>query len=628
MAIPIKTVLTVSTKGFTIGMKGATKALSVFRSAAKGVGIVLTALAGIFTAVVLKQASAIDRLGKNAQKLGVGVKFLQELRFAGEQSGVSIETTDMAFQRFTRRLAEAKKGTGELLPALKQLGITQTDLRDLSTDEAFLLFADRLATVKDEGDKVALAFKAVDSEGVGLVNLIGDGSEKFRELAAEANQLGFILSQDAVDGVVQFNDDLNELIKIIDGVVKQVVAALAPAMRILVKQFKDFILEIAGTEDGFEKLAFMIKDNLLIAFDSFLGGLEKVLNFMSQLANGIVELGRSIPGLDLFPMDDDSAERYEQVSEAIKNVERQAKNFRMVGDLGFTPQGGFQQVINDIKTLGFETEVLQSLFDNLSKVDILSDVFGQTRTEDMKMFRDSLINALNLAEAVSPELLAEFLPFGKIDFTELRKKLTDQVGKGFTDGLDKGVKNPETEEDIKSFFQKLAESFANAIGSSILTLRQKLEAAGFGDFTKVLEDGLVKAAMSFEDALTNAIITGKGNFEDFREILRQTLARAFVAKFITGPIFDLFKAKGGPVKAGQPYVVGEEGPELFVPGASGTIVPNHKMPKQTNGGGMMGGAVINYNINAVDAASFQQLVARDPEFIYNVSRAGARRTPA
>src|SRR5664279_4421948 len=34
------------------------------------------------------------------------------------------------------------------------------------------------------------------------------------------------------------------------------------------------------------------------------------------------------------------------------------------------------------------------------------------------------------------------------------------------------------------------------------------------------------------------------------------------------------KATGGPVHAGEPYVVGEEGPELFTPSSSGSITPN------------------------------------------------------
>ena len=34
---------------------------------------------------------------------------------------------------------------------------------------------------------------------------------------------------------------------------------------------------------------------------------------------------------------------------------------------------------------------------------------------------------------------------------------------------------------------------------------------------------------------------------------------------------------GGPVRAGQPYLIGERGPEIMVPGANGTVIPNHKM---------------------------------------------------
>jgi len=49
-----------------------------------------------------------------------------------------------------------------------------------------------------------------------------------------------------------------------------------------------------------------------------------------------------------------------------------------------------------------------------------------------------------------------------------------------------------------------------------------------------------------------------------------------------------FKAAGGPVTAGTPYMVGEKGPELFVPGRSGTIVPNNQL-----GGGAATNVVVN-----------------------------------
>jgi len=58
------------------------------------------------------------------------------------------------------------------------------------------------------------------------------------------------------------------------------------------------------------------------------------------------------------------------------------------------------------------------------------------------------------------------------------------------------------------------------------------------------------------------------------------------------------RAVGGPVSGGSPYIVGERGPELFVPGSSGSIIPNNKMG---------GGARINITVNAGMGANGAQI---------------------
>ena len=45
---------------------------------------------------------------------------------------------------------------------------------------------------------------------------------------------------------------------------------------------------------------------------------------------------------------------------------------------------------------------------------------------------------------------------------------------------------------------------------------------------------------------------------------------------------DGTKAAGGPVRGGGTYLVGERGPELFSPGVSGAITPNHALGGSTN----------------------------------------------
>ena len=48
-----------------------------------------------------------------------------------------------------------------------------------------------------------------------------------------------------------------------------------------------------------------------------------------------------------------------------------------------------------------------------------------------------------------------------------------------------------------------------------------------------------------------------------------------------GLLGAIFKANGGPVKKGGSYIVGERGPEMFSPGVSGTITPNHALGGST-----------------------------------------------
>jgi hypothetical protein len=65
------------------------------------------------------------------------------------------------------------------------------------------------------------------------------------------------------------------------------------------------------------------------------------------------------------------------------------------------------------------------------------------------------------------------------------------------------------------------------------------------------------------------------------------------------------RAKGGPVSAGQPYLVGEQGPELVVPSGNGTVIPAGKTASMM-GGGMGGGGM---TINITTGADPQAVVA-------------------
>ena len=107
-------------------------------------------------------------------------------------------------------------------------------------------------------------------------------------------------------------------------------------------------------------------------------------------------------------------------------------------------------------------------------------------------------------------------------------------------------------------------------------------------------------ALGFEDAILSGqklqeVIKGIGR-DLLRMVFQQTIT-APLAKGIGNVIAGLpFMANGGPVSANSPYIVGERGPELFVPHASGSIVSNSNM---NQGGGSAGSSInVNYNIAA------------------------------
>jgi lambda family phage tail tape measure protein len=144
-----------------------------------------------------------------------------------------------------------------------------------------------------------------------------------------------------------------------------------------------------------------------------------------------------------------------------------------------------------------------------------------------------------------------------------------------------------------------------------------------------------KTTRGMEDAIVTFAKTGKFEFKNFlatiaEELLRSNIRRLIAQSFgssgeggtsVLGSIFSGFKsllgfANGGMIPTNGPVIVGERGPEVISGAAGRYVTPNNQL----------GGTVV-YNINAVDALSFKQLVARDPGFIHAVALQGARTVP-
>jgi hypothetical protein len=144
-------------------------------------------------------------------------------------------------QRFVRRTAEAAKGTGEAQKALKQLGVDAKKLAKKTPDQALYYIADAMERVESQSQKVRIAFKLFDSEGVAVLNMLEDGSEGLREFQQEAEELGIAVDSMSIDAIERANDAMTRLRSALQGVVNQIVIRLAPAIKYISDQFTQWI---------------------------------------------------------------------------------------------------------------------------------------------------------------------------------------------------------------------------------------------------------------------------------------------------------------------------------------------------------------------------------------------------
>ena len=200
------------TKAFAASANGASVALAGIASSA------VIAVAGLVTVgatlrFVSNEAASLDNLAKAATRLGITVEKLSALRFTAGQTGVEAATLDMALQRMVRRIAEAAAGTGEAVKALDELGISAQQLNQLSPDEQFARIADAMSKVEKQSDKVRLAMKLFDSEGVALVNTLSLGSSGLEEFEKRAQAAGAVISTDLTKAAEEYNDTMDVSIK-------------------------------------------------------------------------------------------------------------------------------------------------------------------------------------------------------------------------------------------------------------------------------------------------------------------------------------------------------------------------------------------------------------------------------
>lgn len=217
--------------------RDAERALGKLQKNIKTLDGTMKKLAGAIGAVALARftknvLAASEALENAATKTGFTTDALQELRYAGDQAGISMTAVDTALQRFSRRTGEAANGTGVLKDEFAALGIniynSDGSLRNIN--DTFDDYMAAIAGASSEQEKLRLAVAAFDMEGANFVNLVKDGATGLDDMRRAARAAGAVVSRDVIQANTRANASVSRLGKQFEALQMIIISGLAPSI--------------------------------------------------------------------------------------------------------------------------------------------------------------------------------------------------------------------------------------------------------------------------------------------------------------------------------------------------------------------------------------------------------------
>ena len=230
----------------------------------------------------------------------------------------------------------------------------------------------------------------------------------------------------------------------------------------------------------------------------------------------------------------------------------------------------------------------------------------QERVNASQVAVQKLGETMNVVSASMDKLTAEQIAYGE----SLKSSVLTPLEKysAELERLDLLQKAQIIDEETAIRLTGLAGAAYSAAAGDVEDMTSRLSASNeeakkaipaMSQLAKISDDAGAIIAQGFEDAILSGeklqdVLKAIGR-DLLRLVFQQTITQPLAAG-ISGALQGMFRANGGPVSANSPYVVGERGPELFVPRASGSIVSNSNMNQS---GGSTGPSInVNYNIAA------------------------------
>jgi hypothetical protein len=265
-------------------------------TAAAAAGIAAVVAAGIklerkLMDVTKETAAAAKELEALSLQTSVSTTDLQAFQYAEDFIGVSSDQLADSLKDLTTKMSDAANGNEETAAKFDQLGVSiydaQGNLR--SSYDVFLDVIDGLGEMSNQAERDALAMSLINESAQQLNPLIEQGSGSLKKYAAEAENVGYILSNDQLKALTDVDEAQNRLLKSQEAVSKQISAEYAPYMSDALNETRELI-EKVGTA--------LIDSGAVDAFGSILDSAVSLLEPLGDLTADILPpLGTLLQGI-------------------------------------------------------------------------------------------------------------------------------------------------------------------------------------------------------------------------------------------------------------------------------------------------------------------------------------------
>lgn len=572
---------TKNTKLFEANQKRALK--NAQQASAELVGTLGRVAAGLAVvgAAILSVARKSDEISDMADAFDASIGSIVGMGKALDMAGGKAENLQNMLAKLSTNAQNAKEGSDQLRASFASIGVAAGEVQNLNPDELFARVAEQLAQIPSATERNAKAFELLGkaAKGVDWRKYV----DEYKQVADPQLAAAIKESADAWDNMQKGASSFYYfLVKIM-----QPLFAMINAMTTLADKYREFKQE-GGT----------------INFDP-----------NNPMAEGIEFKGEGKPkgGMEPPKSGKDTSGGYKQGSDRDKRQAEERAKLKESFDLRVKELSKMEEMIQregeligltqqeqELKKLAWQFE------DDNSKVQ--ADLQRQINEEkakgmDMDKQKIDLLKQEQETYAILSQVALENARISEAaNVQKIRQQqiLTDNEKQGF----DTMVSNME------KFAQKNKAAFiawkAMAIAQTIIDTYKGAQES----YSAMASIPYVGPALGIAAAIA-AIGAGMARVSAIRSTEYQG------------------REKGGSVMGGQPYLVGERGPEVIVPhGSGGTVIPNNRI------GGMMGGGGIVYNgpyianMSAIDTQSAMQFLAKNKEGVWAANLSAQKSLPS